>query len=144
MTDPVLIVGAGLAGLHTAEALRRNGWTGPVTVFGDEPHAPYNRPPLSKEALKTRATHDSMAFPRRAAVADVTWSLATRVTAADLHRRHVTTSGGAVHPYSALVIATGLRPRRLPTHGDELGCDVTVIGSTTRPTGRPSLAAWPA
>ncbi len=51
MADPVVIVGAGMAGLRAAEQLRAAGWEGPVTVIGEETHAPYNRPPLSKEAL---------------------------------------------------------------------------------------------
>ena len=47
----VVVVGAGLGGLRSAEALRAAGYAGDVVVLGDEPHTPYNRPPLSKEAL---------------------------------------------------------------------------------------------
>lgn len=113
MTDPVVIVGASMGGLRTAEALRRAGYTGPLTIIGDEVHAPYNRPPLSKEVLSTEVTHEAVAFPARAATADVDWMLGRRATAVDLEAHTVTTDDGTVVPYSDLVIATGLRPRRL-------------------------------
>jgi NADPH-dependent 2,4-dienoyl-CoA reductase/sulfur reductase-like enzyme len=49
---PIIIVGAGLAALRTAEALRASAWNGPITDVGEEVHPPYNRPPLSKQALR--------------------------------------------------------------------------------------------
>ena len=110
---PVVIVGASLGALRTAEALRRAGYAGPLTVIGEEPHAPYNRPPLSKEVLSTGVSHDAVAFPARAATADVEWMLGARVVSADLEARTVTTDDGRRHPWRALVIATGLRSRRL-------------------------------
>lgn len=113
-TDPVVIVGAAMGGLRTAEALRRGGYAGPIRVLGDELHLPYNRPPLSKDVLTTGVTHEAVAFPARAETADVEWMLGSRASAADLHAQTVTTEDGAEHPYAALVIATGLRPRRLP------------------------------
>ncbi len=144
MTDPVLIVGAAMGGLRTAESLRRAGYAGPIRMIGDELHAPYNRPPLSKEVLATAVTHEAVAFPSRAETADVEWMLGTTATHADLSARTVTTADGLVTSYSALVIATGLRPRRLdPRHHairtlddamalrSELvpGASVVVIGS---------------
>jgi NADPH-dependent 2,4-dienoyl-CoA reductase/sulfur reductase-like enzyme len=110
---PVIIVGAAMGGLRTAEALRKAGYAGPLTVIGEELHAPYNRPPLSKDVLAGVVTHESVAFPQRASTADVEWMLGARVASADLSARTVTTEDGVAHPYSALVIATGLRPRRL-------------------------------
>lgn len=110
---PVIIVGASMGGLRTAEALRRGGYPGPVTVIGEELHAPYNRPPLSKDVLSTGVSHEAVAFPARAATADVQWTLGARVVAADLEARTVTTDDGFEHPWCALVIATGLRARRL-------------------------------
>ena len=110
---PVIIVGASLGGLRTAEALRRAGYTGPVTMIGDELHAPYNRPPLSKDVLSTGVSHDAVAFPARPATADVRWMLGSRVVSTDLEARTVTTDDGREHPWCALVIATGLRSRRL-------------------------------
>jgi len=109
----VIIVGAAMGGLRTAEGLRKGGYMGPLTVIGEEPHAPYNRPPLSKDVLAGVVTHESVAFPQRASTADVEWMLGARVVAIDLTARTVTTDDEVVHPYAALVIATGLRPRRL-------------------------------
>ena len=120
MTHPVLIVGASMGGLRTAEAFRRFGYAGPITVIGDEPYAPYNRPPLSKEVLAETVSHEAVAFEQRESTADVNWIFGTRVQSADLDHNLVTVANGDVHPYSALVIATGLRPRRLSVANGEL------------------------
>ena len=120
MTKPVVIVGASMGGLRAAEALRRFGYLGPITAIGDEPHAPYNRPPLSKEVLANEVSHEAVAFAQRPATADVNWVLGTRAESADLEHRTVTDSNGQVHPYSALIIATGLRPKRLQVSNSEL------------------------
>jgi NADPH-dependent 2,4-dienoyl-CoA reductase/sulfur reductase-like enzyme len=109
----VIIVGAAMGGLRTAEALRKSGYTGPLTMMGDELHAPYNRPPLSKDVLSAEVTHEAVAFPARAEMADVKWLLGARAASVDLASHTVTGSDGKEHPWSALVIATGLRPRRL-------------------------------
>jgi 3-phenylpropionate/trans-cinnamate dioxygenase ferredoxin reductase subunit len=82
-------------------------------MIGDELHAPYNRPPLSKDVLSTGVSHDAVAFPARPATADVRWMLGSRVVSTDLEARTVTTDDGREHPWCALVIATGLRSRRL-------------------------------
>jgi len=113
MNHPVVIVGASMGGLRTAEALRRFGYLGPITVIGEEPHKPYNRPPLSKEVLANSVTHEAVAFEERAATADVNWVLGTRAVSVNLEHNSVTDSSDVIHIYSALVIATGLRPRRL-------------------------------
>lgn len=113
MTDPVLIVGGSMGALRTAESLRKAGYHGPIRVLGEEPHAPYNRPPLSKDVLAEVVTHEAVAFPARPATADVDWRLGARATHLDLGSRTVTTADGDGHRYGSLVIATGLRPRRL-------------------------------
>lgn len=110
---PVIIVGAAMGGLRTAEALRKSGYAGELAVIGEEEHAPYNRPPLSKDVLSGVVTHEAVAFPQRAATSDVTWLLGLRVSSVNLEDHTLTTDDGAVHPFSALVIATGIRPRRL-------------------------------
>jgi 3-phenylpropionate/trans-cinnamate dioxygenase ferredoxin reductase component len=120
MPNPVIIVGASMGGLRAAEALRRFGYAGAITVIGDEPHAPYNRPPLSKEVLAAEVSHEAVAFPQRDSTADVNWLLGTRVDSADLEHGTVTDSNGETHPYSTLIIATGLRPRRLQVPNSEL------------------------
>ncbi len=122
MNKPVVIVGASMGGLRVAEALRRFGYDGPITAIGDEPYAPYNRPPLSKEVLAAEVSHAAVAFEQRAATQDVNWVLGTRVMSADLTHNLVTDDTGLVHEYGALIIATGLRPRRFQTtNGDLLG-----------------------
>jgi NADPH-dependent 2,4-dienoyl-CoA reductase/sulfur reductase-like enzyme len=120
VTKPVVIVGASMGGLRAAEALRRFGYLGPITAIGDEPHAPYNRPPLSKEVLANEVSHEAVAFAQRPATADVNWVLGTRAESSDLEHCTVTDSNGQVHPYSALIIATGLRPKRLQVSNSEL------------------------
>lgn len=113
----IAVVGASLGGLRAAEQLRAAGWEGPLTLFGDEPHLPYNRPPLSKEVLAGRAPASSTRLRRRAAVEDAVWRLGTAVASADLAARTLTLTDGAVHGYEGLVAATGVRPRRLPLPG---------------------------
>ncbi|MFC8709267.1 NAD(P)/FAD-dependent oxidoreductase [Streptomyces sp. NPDC057197] len=121
MPAAVVVAGASLAGLRAAEQLRAAGWDGPVTLVGDEPHMPYNRPPLSKEVLAGRASFASLALRPRPAVHDVRWRLGTRVVRADLDRRTVTLADGETLPYGGLVVATGTRPRRLSCPGPRAG-----------------------
>jgi NADPH-dependent 2,4-dienoyl-CoA reductase/sulfur reductase-like enzyme len=115
----VVVVGASLAGLRSAEAVRKAGYTGPVTVLGAEPHMPYNRPPLSKEPVG-RPVEPEWLRPARAA-SDITWRLGVEAIAADLDARTVTLAGGGVISWDGLVVATGLRPRRLELPGPAAG-----------------------
>lgn len=116
----VVIAGAGLGGLRAAEQLRAAGHAGPVTVIGAEVHLPYNRPPLSKELLAdpdeltAAQAHAKVVFRRRSSVADVTFRLGQPVVASDLAAGKLRLGDGADVAFDALVIATGLRPRRLP------------------------------
>ncbi|AEY87062.1 putative ferredoxin reductase [Streptomyces hygroscopicus subsp. jinggangensis 5008] len=121
MSATVVVAGASMAGLRAAEQLRAAGWDGPITLIGDEPHMPYNRPPLSKEVLAGKAPFESLAFRPRASVADVRWRLGTKVVAADLDRRVVTLDDGEALAYRGLVVATGMRPRRLRCPGPVTG-----------------------
>ncbi|MFJ7967733.1 NAD(P)/FAD-dependent oxidoreductase [Streptomyces sp. NPDC096324] len=121
MTGHVVVAGASMGGLRAAEQLRAAGWTGAVTVVGDEPHMPYNRPPLSKEVLAGKASFESLAFTPKAAAADVAWRLGTRIAAARLDERVVELADGELIPYDGLVVATGMRPRRLRCPGPLVG-----------------------
>lgn len=112
----VVVVGAGLGGLRAAEGLRAAGYADELVVVGDERHAPYNRPPLSKEALADEIVHDRLEFRRRASVDDVVWRLGEEVTAVDLDGRTVTT-GDERLTWDALVLATGVSARRIPVPG---------------------------
>jgi len=113
MPKSVVIVGASMGGLRAAEALRNNGFDGQITVIGEEVHAPYNRPPLSKEVLAKEVTHEAVAFKIRSQVEDVIWNLGDPATSVDLDKQVVTTSSGKSFEYDGLVIASGLRPRVL-------------------------------
>jgi NADPH-dependent 2,4-dienoyl-CoA reductase/sulfur reductase-like enzyme len=113
MSKSVVIVGASMGGLRSAEALRNSGFTGSITIIGEEAHLPYNRPPLSKEVLAKEVTHDAVAFKLRAQVEDVTWHLGDAAKSLDIQARIVTTNSGKQFPFDGLVIATGLRPRVL-------------------------------
>ncbi|MFF4559999.1 NAD(P)/FAD-dependent oxidoreductase [Streptomyces sp. NPDC001435] len=121
MNGRIVVAGASMAGLRAAEQLRAAGWTGAVTVIGDEPHMPYNRPPLSKEVLAGKAPFASLALRPRASVADVEWRLGRRAVAARLAEHTVELDGGEVLPYDGLVVATGMRPRRLSCPGPLAG-----------------------
>jgi NADPH-dependent 2,4-dienoyl-CoA reductase/sulfur reductase-like enzyme len=103
---PIVIVGASLAGLRAAQAIRKAGHEGPVTVVGAEPHLPYTRPPLSKELLHSEA---SPAFP--CDDLEVEWRLGTAATGLDLGRRELAL-GDETLAYDRLLIATGTRARR--------------------------------
>jgi NADPH-dependent 2,4-dienoyl-CoA reductase/sulfur reductase-like enzyme len=121
MTARVVVAGASMGGLRAAEQLRAAGWTGEVTVVGDEPHMPYNRPPLSKEVLAGKASFESLAFTPKAAAADVEWRLGTRIATARLDERVVELADGERLSYDGLVVATGMRPRRLRCPGPLVG-----------------------
>ncbi|MFV5996659.1 NAD(P)/FAD-dependent oxidoreductase [Streptomyces sp. NPDC056231] len=115
--ERIVVVGASMAGLRAAEQLRAAGWTGTITVIGDEPHMPYNRPPLSKEVLAGKAPFESLALTPRASAADVEWRLGTSVTTTRLTERVVVLDDGTELAFAGLVVATGMRPRRLRCDG---------------------------
>jgi NADPH-dependent 2,4-dienoyl-CoA reductase/sulfur reductase-like enzyme len=117
----VVIVGAGLGGLRSAESLRAAGYTGPITVVGDEPYLPYNRPPLSKDALAGGIDLAGLEFRRKATVDDVEWRLGSHAASASFADHTVTLADGTVLPFDGLVIASGIRPRRLPIQGPDQG-----------------------
>ncbi len=109
----VVVAGASLGGLRAAEGLRAAGFSGEIVVVGDEPHLPYNRPPLSKEALAGDVPFESLEFRRRKGVADVVWRLGSPVAEAGLAAKEVVLADGSVLSFDGLVAATGLRVRRL-------------------------------
>lgn len=119
MTTPALqevcIVGASLAGLRTAQALRKHGYANGITMIGAEPHVPYDRPPLSKQLLlgTWEAAQTELASEDDLKLLDVDLRLGTTATGLDLDRRIVHVGHDAV-PFDGLVIATGAQPRSLP------------------------------
>ncbi|MGO4192566.1 NAD(P)/FAD-dependent oxidoreductase [Arthrobacter sp. YAF17] len=121
--DNVVIVGNGQAGIQLVESLRAEGYTGPITVIGEEEHLPYQRPPLSKDFMATG--HEPQPLPLRAerffAENDVDSRLGASVTAVDRESRTVTLAGGSRLGYSTLVLATGAANRTLDIPGSQLG-----------------------
>jgi 3-phenylpropionate/trans-cinnamate dioxygenase ferredoxin reductase subunit len=110
----IVIVGASLAGLRAAETLRREGFLGEVVMVGEESHAPYDRPPLSKAFLAGRVDAAGVRL-RQPEGLEATWLLGRRATALDAGRRRVLLSDGDEVSYDGLVVATGAAPRTLPT-----------------------------
>lgn len=124
----VLIVGASQAGVQLASLLRSGGYPGPITLVGEEPHLPYQRPPLSKGFLL--GAMDTDALRLRSAEffkeQDITLVLGCRVTS--IVRDSAPSSGGTARTadgrelgFDRLVLATGAVPRRLPIRGAEAG-----------------------
>ncbi|SUA73548.1 Rhodocoxin reductase [Nocardia otitidiscaviarum] len=112
--EHVLIVGAGLAGLRTAEELRRAGFAGALTLVGDEDRAPYDRPPLSKQFVRGQTDDTALRPAEFYAEQRIDLRLGTAVTGVDTAARQVRLADGSTLGYDQLVIATGLRPRRIP------------------------------
>ena len=125
--DRILVVGASASGLTTAEALRRKGYTGRLTVLGDEPHAPYDRPPLSKQVLAGgwEPGRAALRTGEHLASLDAEFLLGDPAVALDAAARTVRTGSGRELSADAIVIATGVRPRRLP--GQDVPAGVHVL-----------------
>ncbi|OKH99270.1 ferredoxin reductase [Streptomyces sp. CB02923] len=112
----IAVVGASAAGLAAAEALRRFGWTGTLTLVGDEPHPPYDRPPLSKQLLQGAWQPDRLhlrAAEQLDALGLDLW-LGTRATALDTAARTLTLDGGERLACDGVIVATGVAARGLP------------------------------
>lgn len=118
MPEPIahiVIAGAGQAGGRAAEALRSRGFKGSITMIGDEPHPPYERPQLSKEML---CSPDApVAYIKQAKdwneVLNVRLETGSPVIGCDIERRTVSTADGRAFGFDRLLVATGTRPRRL-------------------------------
>lgn len=109
----IVIVGASLAGLRGAEALRAEGFTGQLTIVGDEKDEPYDRPPLSKQVLKGWVPADHTKLPRLHEV-DADWRLGVAATGLDRVNKKVLLGDGSDVPYDRLLVATGVRSRHWP------------------------------
>ncbi|MEZ0358145.1 NAD(P)/FAD-dependent oxidoreductase [Mycobacterium sp. SA01] len=109
----IAIVGASLAGLRAAEALRERGFNGSLTIVGDEPHEPYDRPPLSKQVLKGWVPADHTKLPRLRRV-DADWKLGVAAVGLDRPNHVVTLANCEDVGYDRLLIATGTRARPWP------------------------------
>ncbi|MDP4501772.1 NAD(P)/FAD-dependent oxidoreductase [Nonomuraea turcica] len=115
----VVVVGASAAGLAVAETLRREDFDGTITLIGDEPYAPYDRPPLSKQILSGEWSARRLPLRPSAHLEDLGLDLRLGDAATGLDRtaRTVRLADGSAVPYDGLIVATGVRPRRLPGQG---------------------------
>ncbi len=125
MTRHVVIVGAGQAGLALVARLRAEGFDGPITLIGAEPHPPYERPPLTKAFLLGALPRERLFLRPESFYADqgIELRLGAPVAAIDTRRQVVVMETGAELPYGELALATGASPRRLPAAigGDLVG-----------------------
>ncbi|SDI33164.1 FAD-dependent oxidoreductase [Nonomuraea jiangxiensis] len=109
----IVIVGASLAGLRAAATLRTQGYQGSLTLIGDEPCEPYDRPPLSKQVLSGEVAAEETVLPMRAEL-DADWLLGTPATGLDLAGKRVLLADGRDVGFDRLLIATGVRARPWP------------------------------
>ncbi|MET9340433.1 MULTISPECIES: FAD-dependent oxidoreductase [unclassified Nonomuraea] len=109
----IVIVGASLAGGRAAGVLRRDGFKGTVTLVGDEPYQPYDRPPLSKQVLKGMVEAEHTMLPHLREI-DVEWVAGTPATGLDLGAKQVRLADGRTIDFDKVLIATGARARPWP------------------------------
>ena len=150
MPETHVIAGAGLAGAKAAEALRAEGFEGRIVLVGDEPEAPYERPPLSKDYLRGESPREQARVHEDGFYAEHDIELLTGTTVTDLNAaaRDVTLSTGERLGYDRLLLATGSEPRRLSVPGAELDgihhlrtfADSDAIAAALQPGARAVIA----
>lgn len=119
--EGIVIVGAGQGGFQAAASLREAGFAGPVTLVGEEPGLPYQRPPLSKAYMKGDAGIEQIELRPAAFFKDHDIEVVNaRAEAIDRAAQRVVLEGGSALPYAHLILATGARNRPLPVPGREL------------------------
>jgi 3-phenylpropionate/trans-cinnamate dioxygenase ferredoxin reductase component len=118
----IVVIGGGQAGAQALQSLRQGGYAGALTLVGDEPALPYQRPPLSKAYMKGEMTEERLYFRPAPWYQDqnIEVILSTPAKSIDRANRTVELAHGAHLDYDALIIATGSRPRVLPTKGATL------------------------
>jgi NADPH-dependent 2,4-dienoyl-CoA reductase/sulfur reductase-like enzyme len=140
----IVIVGASLSGLRAAETLRAEGFTGTLTLIGDEPHQPYDRPPLSKQVATGWVAAEHTTLPRRRSLDGAEWRLGVPAARLDRAAKEVHLADGETIGFDRLLIATGVRARPWP-HDSEAALD-GVLAIRTKEDGerlRDRLAARP-
>lgn len=139
----IVVVGASLAGLRGAEALRRGGYDGPLTLVGAEPHRPYDRPPLSKHVLAGELAADATRLPELTDL-HARWRLGSPAVSLDRAARTLRLADGSVLAYEALLIATGAEARPWPAEtGGGLAGLFTLRGRDDAAALREALVSRP-
>lgn len=146
MTERVVVIGAGQAAIQCIETLRKKGFAGSIDLVGEEPHLPYQRPPLSKKYLAGELGRDRLTLrqPQYFDEQNVRCHLGRRVLLIDRSWSRVPLDNGTVLEYDALVLATGSIPRRLSLPGSDLAgvhylkdiADADRLRNEVRPGGR--------
>lgn len=116
--DSVIIVGAGLSGWRTAKDLRKLGFTGPITLLGDEDELPYDRPPLSKAVLTGEREPEAVLLTSAEEIAELTIDYRPGVRVARVREGEVETADGERLAADAIVLATGSRANIPPFIAD--------------------------
>lgn len=120
-TRTLAIIGASLAGAQAAEAARTEGFDGSIVLIGDEPTAPYERPPLSKELLRgEKSTDDALVHPVDFYAQQRIELVRDRAIQLDTVTRTITLAGGDTVAFDTAVLATGAEPRRIDVRGADL------------------------
>ncbi|MGW4380273.1 NAD(P)/FAD-dependent oxidoreductase [Kitasatospora sp. NPDC004531] len=122
----LLVVGASLAGLRAARTLRERGFTGPLTIVGDEARRPYDRPPLSKRVLTAPDAPPDVELPLPDGL-DADWRLGRAAVRLDAAARTVTLADGARLRYDGLILATGSTARAWPADRPPPPAGVTTL-----------------
>ena len=143
MSAHTVILGAGQAAAQTVASLRQEGYSGAITVVGEEPYPPYQRPPLSKAYLSGELPADRLFLRPEEFWSEVKCDLRLGVQAVAVDRaaKTVTLSQGAALPYTDLVFATGFRMRTLPLPGAELDGVLYLRGIADVDQLRPRMVA---
>jgi 3-phenylpropionate/trans-cinnamate dioxygenase ferredoxin reductase subunit len=142
-TQTHVIVGGGLAGAKTAEALRTEGFDGRIVLLAEEPEAPYERPPLSKEYLRGESPRAKARVHPDGFYAehDIDLRTGTEATAIDAAAGELALADGERMRYDRLLLATGARPRRLDVPGADLDGVLTLRDLPDADALRSRLAA---
>jgi 3-phenylpropionate/trans-cinnamate dioxygenase ferredoxin reductase subunit len=146
MLSTILIIGGGQAGAQAVDTLRREGYGGRIALIGDEPHLPYQRPPLSKKYLAGEFSADRLPFRHRAFYDEhrVELKLGVGARRVDRARRHVILEDDSQIAYDRLILCVGSKARALTCPGSELAglhylrgiADVAAIREDLKPGAR--------